>query len=497
MRTLTRQRYGHYIDLVFRRSNRPAKHTTRDTPLVVIANWRDEQHPASGGAEVLCGRLAKNLAIRGYEVVFLTSSVNGSPHTETTDGYTIIRRGGRFTVYAWVLTWIWQNRRRMHCVIDTQNGIPFFAPLVVKNDTPVLMLLLHVHQDQFDLYFSPLVAFMGKWLERIAARIVYRDRTIVAISPSTGTGARQRLGLKGDVVVVPPGCDSMDSLPDADRARCEHPRIVCVGRIVSHKNTHSIIRAVPSLLEHFENLTVHVVGDGPERQSLEELIVTMRLEHNVFIHGSLSSFDRDQLMRSAWISVSASEGEGWGLSVIEANSLGVPVLAYNRPGLQDSIRHEETGWLMNEQDSLAEAIAMALNIVSNVEASNEFAIRARQWASQFTWEQMTDRLIEILEAEASRLSGLNEDRRIVSDVNTVVRLPARLVEGNLHPMIRRTDRCIESGDDLVLILRNTNLHSSHNAIRWRLISELNIAHHEEHIQLSVARPVDLNFVNDC
>ena len=57
-------------------------------------------------------------------------------------------------------------RKYIRGVVDSQNGIPFFSPLVVRRRTPVLMLLHHVHTDQFGLYFPPLVARAGAWLER-------------------------------------------------------------------------------------------------------------------------------------------------------------------------------------------------------------------------------------------------------------------------------------------------------------------------------------------
>ena len=87
--------------------------------------------------------------------MLLTSAVDGQASTEERDGFRVIRRGGRFTVYPWSLLWIARHRRSIRAVIDSQNGIPFFTPLAVSKRTPVLLLLHHVHHELFPHYFSP------------------------------------------------------------------------------------------------------------------------------------------------------------------------------------------------------------------------------------------------------------------------------------------------------------------------------------------------------
>ena len=101
---------------------------------------------------MVCERLARSFAQRGYEVVLLSAAVAGESRSERMDGYKVIRRGSRFTVYPWALLWLALHRNQIVGVIDSQNGIPFFSPLVVRPRTPVLMLLHHIHQEQFALY---------------------------------------------------------------------------------------------------------------------------------------------------------------------------------------------------------------------------------------------------------------------------------------------------------------------------------------------------------
>src|SRR6202167_5705810 len=179
----------------------------------VIVNWRDLSHPQAGGAEMYCEEVARRLARDGRRVVLLTSAVADQPSWETRDGYLVIRRGGPFTVYLFAFLWLWSNRRRIVEVIDSQCGIPFLAPLAVRRDTPVVILIYHVHQEKFGQYLSPFLAQIGRWIEGPVSRLVYGRRTIVTISPSSRRDIRRTLRLKGTIQVAIPGCRPVDTVP--------------------------------------------------------------------------------------------------------------------------------------------------------------------------------------------------------------------------------------------------------------------------------------------
>lgn len=464
--------------------NRRARHQ-----LLVITNWRDRKHPDAGGAEEVCERLAQSFANRGFNVVVLVAAVKGEIRSEQVDGYRIIRRGTQFTVYLWVLLWVLLHRRRIGWVVDSQNGIPFFTPLAVRRRTPVLMLLHHVHQDQFSHYLSPLMTRVGQWLEGRGSSLVYRDRSIVTVSPSTRTGARGTLKLKGDIIAVAPGHEVAVAPLPATIGRSDHERIVCVGRLVPHKRTALIVRAMPGLLESFPKLELHLVGDGPERGVLQELVHDLNIRDHVVIHGAVSASKRDELLRTAWMSVNGSEGEGWGLTVIEANSFGVPVLAFRRPGLRNSIRDGDTGWLIDDDEDLSEAVARALHALADGSEADAMRARARQWAAQFTWDEMATQVLALLHSEEGRLAQYPNNRRTTTDLATVARVPLDLLPPGLVPTFRCTDKSVISGDDLVVLLRNTDSDTALSALRRAGIPPAVLAGGE--VRTSVATTVDL------
>ncbi len=419
---------------------------------VVITNWRDNTHPHAGGAEVCCGEVARLLAAGGHEVVYLTAAVEGRPHTEEVDGYRLVRHGGRFTVYLWALWWLLGHRRQVAGVIDSQNGIPFFSPLVLRSRTPVVLLLHHVHQTQFAQYLSRPEATVARWLERSACRMVYRDRLVAAMSPSTRRDARRVLGLRGPIHVVPPGWRLSGPLGRNQDDRSDRPRIVCVGRMVPHKRYDSIISAMPDTLARRPDVELYLVGDGPERPRLEHLVAELGIRAAVHFCGSLPSAARDELVRSAWVTINASTGEGWGLSVVEANALGVPAVAFRVAGLRDSIRHGETGWLIDDGGDLSAGILHALSCVDDPDDAAEWARRTTRWVTSFSWDQTALLLGELLVSESSRLAQSGPERRHLSDLAVKVSVPTGMLPSKSMPRLRRTDRWAIGEQRLTVLL---------------------------------------------
>jgi glycosyltransferase involved in cell wall biosynthesis len=454
---------------------------------LVITNWRDSSHAEAGGAEVVCEQLAQRFAAAGHDVVILTAAVPGQPRKERRDGYTLVRRGGRFTVYPWALLWLALHRNVLEGVVDSQNGIPFFTPLVVRRNTPVVLLLHHVHQQQFSRYFPPLVAGIGRWLESTGSRVVYGERAVSAVSPSTRQEARRQLGLKGTIHVAPPGWDNGRSGLSGPRLRQVRPSIVCVGRLVPHKRTDLIIAAMPRVVAAFPLVELHIIGDGAEGPRLRRLVADLDVEANVTLHGNLDATMRDRILQAAWLTVNASEGEGWGLSVVEANALGVPALAFRRPGLRDSIRDGETGWLIADEDDLGTAICAVLTELGDAHFAAELSERARQWSALFTWKAMADKVMALLEAERGRLAQA-DDRRASTDLATVVHVPAGLLPEGWRPTFRLTDRWIMNARGFAILLPGADHETTSDALRRAGLPESVVSN--PLVRAVVARPRD-------
>jgi len=458
----------------------------RGPRLIVIVNWRDSAHPEAGGAELYCEQVARRLAAEGKEVVFLTAHASGR-RKERRDGYTVIRRGGRFTVYPWALLWLLVHRRQVVGVIDSQNGIPFFSPLAVPRRTPVVLLLHHIHQQQFSLYFRPPLAAVGRWLERTGSRWVYGRRAVAAVSVSTRWAARRELMLRGPIHVIPCGLNMPATLPMVERSMS--PRIACVGRLVPHKRLDLLIEAMPEVLKRVPDVELHLVGEGPERARLHDLVTARGLVNRVQLHGWLDAHARDELLASAWLTVNPSMGEGWGLSVLEANAQGVPAVAFHVPGLRDSVRDGETGWLVKEESDLAHAVEDALRTLDDVATAREWAQRTRAWAARFTWDGTARMMAELLAAERDRLERRDPERRQSSDLITRVEIPLRTSKLSWTRAFRRTDVWSIDSGKLIVLLKSSDEESAARALRRAGVTELMLR--DPSLRVSVARPSEI------
>lgn len=463
----------------------PESERNKGSGALVITNWRDLDHPEAGGAELVCQELAARYAARGQDVVLLTAAVAGHPRIERRDGYRIVRGGGRFTVYAHALWWLLRHRRDVGAVIDSQNGIPFFTPLVVPARTPAVMLLHHVHQEQFAVYFPAPVAALGRWLESTASRRVYGRRAVVAVSPSTRTDARRRLGLRGSLWVALPG---LSVIPAVDVERSVLPTIVTVGRLVHHKRVAHVVAALPAVLERHPDLTMTFIGRGPERDALITLSESLGVAHAVEIRGDLDDAARDRALAAAWMSVNASQGEGWGLSVVEANAQGVPVLAYRRRGLRDSIVDGETGWLLEEGADLATAIADRLDELKDPDVAARYARDARDWAAPFTWDAMADRVQLALDCEQDRLASVDHEARTLSDAATVLTVPIDLLPGDWIERLRRSDLWVRDGDVVRVLCLDTDVVAAEHVLER--LDVVTGSRERERVSVEVARTRD-------
>lgn len=384
---------------------------------VVWLNYKDATHPLCGGAEEYMHQVARRLVGEGQRVTLLTARSRGVPAVDTVDGVVIRRMGSLYTVYLLALVWLWRNRRAVDAIIDTCNGIPFFSPLAVGRRVPVVVLIHHVHQTMFAQHFRFPVAQIGRWVERVGNRWVYGRRTIAVVSPSSRAEVRRVLGLRGPVFVAANG---QEPLSVAGAARSPAPRIVCVGRLAPHKRWDVLLRALPPVVAADPAVRLDLVGDGPCRDRLTALAAELGLGAHVTFHGRLDDAARNRLLASAWLTVSTSEVEGWGLAVTEAMSLGVPAVALAVPGLRDSVRHNDTGWVVDGPERLPERLSDALRQLADPTVAAHWAQRCRRWSRRFTWDATADRIVSLLLAEQGRLTA--PERRRACDISTVVEM---------------------------------------------------------------------------
>jgi glycosyltransferase involved in cell wall biosynthesis len=386
---------------------------------IVVANWRDPWHPQAGGAERYAWEMARGLTARGGTVRYVTARAPGQARRDRRDGIEIVRLGGQFTVYPLVAAWLMAHRRSIDVVLDCQNGIPFFTPLVLPRRVPVLCVMHHVHTAQFGVHFPAWMAWVGRVLEGPAARLAYRRQACVAVSPSTVTAMRERLRWKGPVYLIPNGSPvparsrespAAATAPGAAAAG-QAPHLVWVGRLVAHKRPELIVPVAQ------RGFTVEVIGRGPDAAALTAAVEAVPgLAGAVLQHGYLSEEDKHAVVAESLLHLNTSQGEGWGLCVLEAAALGVPTVAYDVEGLRDAVHDGQTGWLVKDGEELADVVERAAAELADPARREQVAAACRAWAGQLSWEQSTARMAALVGACAARRTsrGTRDGAWIVS-----------------------------------------------------------------------------------
>lgn len=359
-----------------------------------VVNWRDPWHPQAGGAECYAWQMATAFARAGARVRYVTARAPGQDRTGRHDGVDVVRLGGRFTVYPRVLGWLLARRLRGDVpglVLDCQNGIPFFTPVVLPRRVPVLCIMHHVHTAQFGVHFPAWMAWTGRLLEGPVARVVYRRHACVAVSPSTIGAMRDRLRWTGDIYLIPNGSPEPADTEPADTEPA-HPgpagtkNLVWVGRLVAHKRVELIVPLAD------RGFAIDVIGRGPAEAAL------VGRHGNITVHGYLPGPAKTRLVARSLLHLSTSQGEGWGLSVLEAAALGVPTVAYDVEGLRDSIRDGETGWLVKDGEELADVVERAAKELADRDRAASIAAACRAWAALLSWPRSTERMLRLAAA---------------------------------------------------------------------------------------------------
>ena len=135
-------------------------------------------------------------------------------------------------------------------------------------------------------------------------------------------------------------------------------RLLCVGRLCAAKGQHLLLLAMDELRARGLECRLDLVGDGPDRQSLEATSRTLQLQTRVTFHGAVGIAQVRQFMRQADLFVLPSFAEGVPVVLMEAMATGVPCISTTITGIPELITHNEEGILVPPGDAhaLAEQI---------------------------------------------------------------------------------------------------------------------------------------------
>jgi phosphatidylinositol alpha-1,6-mannosyltransferase len=203
--------------------------------------------------------------------------------------------------------------------------------------------------------------------------------------------------------------DTLERIPPAvelphlaEEPRADRPTVLTVARLAAHKGHDVMLRALPMIVEQVPDVEWVIVGDGPERHTLEGRARERGMRDRVRFLGALPDRERDAWWERAHVFAMPNRlpaggvgGEGFGIVFLEAAAHGLPVVAGGVGGALDAVIDGRTGVLVEPTDpvAVAQAVSALLLDPARARALGE-AGRAR--AAGFSWPRVSRQVEDLI-----------------------------------------------------------------------------------------------------
>lgn len=232
------------------------------------------------------------------------------------------------------------------------------------------------------------LGYIAGFIEKISAMLPDK---VISISPYTTEQFKKLLTHKTSIVTIPCGID-IQKIQKVKPSK-EKFDLVFAGRLLSHKHVEILIEAVLLLKNDFPHISALIIGNGPEKENLQNLIHTNGLEKLITIRDFVPDEDGlYALIKSSKVFVFPSTREGFGLIALEANACGVPVVTTNYPdnATRYLIKNGFNGYAV---PLIASAFAKKIAVYLKGKKENREAIT--ESVKKFDW----DNIVKLIEKE--------------------------------------------------------------------------------------------------
>jgi L-malate glycosyltransferase len=229
----------------------------------------------------------------------------------------------------------------------------------------------------------------GYWIEKLASKL---PNKIIAVSEDTKRKLIKTLRVsKKKIIVIPNGINHNEI--QSIKPSKEKSDIIYAGRLLSHKNINVLIQAVKELTKSNPQIKCIIVGDGPERESLEKLTKQLKLEKNISFKGFIEKLeDVYALIKSSKIFVLPSTREGFGIILIDANACGIPVITTNHKdnASKDLIKEGKNGFICKlDEEEIKKKIKKGLKGYKKMKKG------CISSAEKFNWDNLIKKFEEV------------------------------------------------------------------------------------------------------
>ena len=347
-----------------------------------ILYWAQLFLPDIGGIETLSASLLPELVKRGHQLAVVTSHGRTSLPDETHyKGIPIYRFHFRSAVKRENLPQLLKIRKRVAALKKTfQPDLVHIHPVdpsgffhlqtIQAHPAPTLVSL---HTNITDLKNTNSDTIMGQLLEKAY--------WITAVSKATLEDAiRSKPEIANRCSVIYNGIKTPGITPDL--LPFDPPILLCLGRLIPSKNFDLVIEAMVILVKRYPHLRLIIAGDGLQREELQDLTVSHKLEEQVEFIGWVPPEDVPEVLNKATLLVLPSRREGLPMAALEAAHMARPIITTDVGGNPEIVLHQQTGLIVQVGDvqGLVEAIAYLLD---NPKVAQEMGDAARRHAQEF------------------------------------------------------------------------------------------------------------------
>lgn len=353
--------------------------------------------PFVGGAEIAIKEITDRLG-EDFEFEMITARLGaGAPSREQVGNILVHRIGlGHPTIDKLWLPFggalkIFSLKKKTDffafwCVMASfASGSAYIFNLISRKKVPIILTLQEGDSEGH---------FASRWggMINISWRLALgRTKIVTAISSFLADRAK-RFGFAGDVLVVPNGVDLEKFTPADRKFILDYVMIITTSRLVHKNGIDTLIESLRFLPADYR---LFIIGDGPDRDELENLAFRYALTDRVDFIGTLNHDEMIKYLRQADVFVRPSRTEGLGNSFLEAMALGLPTIGTPVGGIVDFMTDNETGWLvpLENPEALAEKIK---SVHENRFSTDRVAKNGQELVRKnYNWDDISKQMGEI------------------------------------------------------------------------------------------------------
>jgi glycosyltransferase involved in cell wall biosynthesis len=381
---------------------------------ILLINY--EFPPLGGGAGKATSHLAREFALRGHDVLVLTSQFRGLPARESMNGVaiervrTIRRRIDRCTapemacfgvaaMGAVMREGVSSFQPEVACAFFGLPSGPAAALLKALRGTPYVVSLRGGDVPGFQPYD---LAFYHAVSRPLIRSIWHGAFAVVANSRGLKSRA-ERSARRKSIELIPNG---IEDLGEIGPSPAWPPRVVFTGRLVEQKGLTHLVEAFARLPAAAE-AELELIGDGPLRRTLEDQARSLGIADRVRITGWLNRREVLRRLRQARVFALPSLDEGMSNALLEALACGLPAVATAISGNEELIEPDGNGFLVPPGDAAALTECLAV-ILGDAPRATRMAQCSREIARRYTWPAAADAYLRLFERALGVTSRLKE-----------------------------------------------------------------------------------------